>query len=123
VREVEQASTVLTKQLISDPASFTEEEISQGAYEISRPVILDHLHELATLRPPGTLEKDYQRYIATLAEELELSGRMAFLLGDDGVEDELLEADAGLAAAADYATRFARRTRLENCVGSHTPIG
>jgi hypothetical protein len=123
VREVKQASATLTKQLVSDPASFTEEEVSRGAYEVSRPVIMEHLHLLATLRPPSEFEDDYQRYIATLAQELELSGRIAHLLGSDGAEDELLEADAGLAAAADYATSFARKAHLESCVGRHTPVG
>ena len=119
--QIGHASTTLTKQLTSEPASLSEADISRSAYEVSRPVIEDHLRQLADLRPPPALDQEYERYIQTLALELELSGRIAMLVGEDGAEEELLEADAGLAAAAEAANRFVHRRKLWGCAGGSVP--
>lgn len=112
------ASAALTEKLTAEPASLTEAEISRSAYELSRPVIEDHLKQLAQLRPPSPKLDSYQQFLALLARELELSGRIALLLGEDGAEEELREADAGLGKAAVAASRFVKQERLWGCAGA-----
>lgn len=115
-RRVGAASAVLTAEL-SNGGGFTEAEVSRGVYELGRPVIEKHLEQLAGLRPPSSKVADYQRFIAALAEELELSGRIAELLAAGEAHTELVEADAGLGAAAATASKIARREKLSGCAG------
>jgi hypothetical protein len=119
--QVGAASAVLAKQITAEPSSLSEADVSRTAYKLSRPVIEAHLQELAELRPPAPLSDDYRRYIRTLALELELSGRIAMLIGEEGAEAELLEADARLADAAETATRFVHRQKLWGCAGTNGP--
>lgn len=117
--EIGVVSTQLAKELEENPAAGDEAEISRIAFEVSKPVIEQQLNHLAALRPPPEVEDEYQDFVATLTAELRWSGRIAHMIGDDGVEEEeLLSADRNLAAAATEVTAFIQAQRIRGCLPS-----
>ncbi len=116
--EVSAVSTDLVKQIQADPSALDEASISRAAFEVSRPVIEQQLSNLAELRPPPSVEEDYREFVSTLAMELDWSGRIAHMIGEEGVEDELRSADQSLAAAAAEVSSFVQAQRLRGCLPS-----
>ena len=109
-------STRLAEDLNADPEVRDEAEISRRAYSMSKPVLQDQLEELARLRPPTHLRAPYQQFIANLAAELRWTGRIAHLIGTEGAEEALNEADSSLAASASAAISFVRAHSIEGCL-------
>ena len=116
--EVGAVSTHLARNINSGPAGGDEAAISRMAFEASRPVIEEQLSNLAALRPPSEIEEEYREFVATLTAELRWSGRIAHMIGEDGAEDELLDADQSLAAAAAEVSSFVQAQRIRGCLPS-----
>jgi len=114
--EVGGASEQLSHRINAGDEVQDEGEISRMAFELAKPVFEEQLRALAELRPPPAIAEDYQGFIGSLADELLWTGRIAQMLGTDASDEQLKQADEGLAASAEQASEFVRENRLGGCL-------
>ena len=114
--EVGGASQQLSRQINASDEVRDEGEISRMAFDLAKPAFEEQLRALAELRPPAALADGYQGFIASLAQELLWTGRIAQMLGTDADDEDLQAADDQLAASAQRAGEFVRRNHLAGCM-------